>query len=146
ILERPGAAALPYPVGETISRFRDDAYAAEDNLDWTDETIGHAVIALVALAVLLSIDVTITLVALVPLTAVVIIAQRASAALGRYREASSQATSQVTGAIADVLAAVPTLQAAGAESRVVDHFGNLSGRRRRTMLVDRVATQALDAV
>src|SRR5690606_33947052 len=91
ILERPGAAALPYPVGETISRFRDDAYAAEDNLDWTDETIGHAVIALVALAVLLSIDVTITLVALVPLTAVVIIAQRASAALGRYREASSQA-------------------------------------------------------
>ncbi|HET8523366.1 MAG TPA: hypothetical protein VFL82_09040, partial [Thermomicrobiales bacterium] len=37
LLNRPGAAALPYSIGETLSRFRDDAYAAEDCLDWTDE-------------------------------------------------------------------------------------------------------------
>lgn len=69
ILNRPGVAALPYPVDETISRFRDDAYAAEDNLDWTDETVSQAVIALAALAVLLRIDAGVTLAALVPLTA-----------------------------------------------------------------------------
>ena len=40
LLERPGAAALPMPLGEAISRFRDDAYIGEDTLDWTDETIG----------------------------------------------------------------------------------------------------------
>jgi ATP-binding cassette subfamily B protein len=146
ILERPGAAALPFPVGETISRFRDDAYAAEDTLDWTDETIGAALVALVALGVLLWIDVVITLVALVPLVAVVLLAQRASTALGRYREASSQATSQVTGAIADILAAVPTVQGAGAEGRVVDHLRRLGARRRRLMLIDRVATQAMDSI
>ncbi len=146
VLNRPGAAALPFPVGETISRFRDDAYAAEDNLDWTDETIGSAVIALVAVAVLMWVDATITLVMLAPLVAVVIIAQRASAVLGRYREASSQATSEVTGAIADVLAAVPTLQAAGAEGHVVDHIRRLSVQRRRAMMRDRVASKLLDAV
>src|SRR6185312_15445478 len=73
-------------------------------------------------------------------------ARRASAALGRYREASSQATSQVTGAIGDILAAVQTLQAAGAEERTVAHFRRLNTRRRSAMLADRLATQVLDAI
>src|SRR5581483_10102305 len=34
VLARPGASALPFSIGETISRFRDDAYEAEDNMDW----------------------------------------------------------------------------------------------------------------
>jgi ATP-binding cassette subfamily B protein len=146
VLDRPGAAALPWSVGETLSRFRDDAYAGEDALDWTDETIGAALVALVALGVLFRVDAGITLAVLVPLVVVTIVAQRASAALGRYREASSRATSEVTGAIGDLLAAVPTLQAAGAEGRVVDHLRRLNRRRRRAVLADRVATQALDAV
>jgi ATP-binding cassette subfamily B protein len=145
ILDRPGAA-LPWPVGETLSRFRDDAYAGEDALDWTDETIGAAIIALVALGVLASIDWRITLAVLVPLIVVTIVAQRASVALGRYREASSQATSRVTGAIGDMLAAVPVLQAANAEGRAVDHLRRLNRQRRGAVLADRVATQALDAV
>ena len=33
VLDRPGAVALPFGVGETISRFRDDGYLAEDALD-----------------------------------------------------------------------------------------------------------------
>lgn len=146
ILDRPGAAALPWSVGETISRFRDDAYAGEDALDWTDETIGAGIIALAALGVLVWIDWRITLAVLVPLIVVTIVAQRASVALGRYREASSQATSRVTGAIGDMVAAVPVLQAAGAEDRAVDHLRKLNQQRRGAVLADRVATQALDAV
>ena len=146
VLDRPGADALPFSVGETISRFRDDAYAAEDNLDWTDETIGAALIALVALVVLLRIDAGLTLAVLAPMIVVVAIAQRASHALARYRVASSQATSEVTGAIGDVLAAVQTVQAAGAEERVIRHVRRLNTKRRAAMLADRVATAAMDAV
>jgi ATP-binding cassette subfamily B protein len=146
VLDRPGAAALPWSVGETLSRFRDDAYAGEDALDWTDETIGAAVVALIALGVLFWVDAGITLAVLVPLVVVTVVAQRASAALGRYREASSRATSRVTGAIGDMLAAVPTLQAAGAEGRAVDYLRRLNRERRGAVLADRVATQALDAV
>ena len=146
VLNRPGAHALPYSIGETISRFRDDAYQAEDSLDWSDEITGQGLLAVGAFLILLSIDVRMTLVAILPLVVVTVVARRASSALGRYRAATSQATSQVTGAIGDILAAVQTLQAAGAEERTVARFRRLNEQRRRTMLADRLATQALDAI
>ncbi|MGH2532884.1 MAG: ABC transporter transmembrane domain-containing protein [Thermomicrobiales bacterium] len=146
VLARPGADALPYSVGETISRFRDDAYQAEDGVDWSDEIVSQGLFAVVAFLVLLRIDARMTLVAIVPLLVVTVVARRASTALGRYREASSQATSQVTGAIGDIVAAVQTVQAAGAEERTVARFRRLSEQRRSAMLTDRVATQTLDAV
>jgi ATP-binding cassette subfamily B protein len=146
VLSLPGAHALPYSVGETISRFRDDAYQAEDCVDWSDEIAGQGVLAVAALLVLLHIDARMTLVAILPLLLVAIVARRASDRLGRYRAASSEATSQVTGAVGDILAAIPTLQAAGAEERLVAHFRRLSEQRRKAVLADRVATQALNAI
>lgn len=146
VLHRPGAHALPYSVGETISRFRDDAFQAEDSLDWTDEITVQGLFALVAFLVLWHVNARITLVAILPLVLVTVVARRASAALDRYRAASSQTTSQVTGAIGDILAAVQTVQAAGAEERTVAHFRRLNDQRRTAMLADRVVTQALEAV
>ena len=145
VLNRPGAHALPYSIGETISRFRDDAFQAEDNLDWSDEIVGQGLLAVGAFLVLLHINVRMTLVAILPLVVVVAVARLASTALGRYRAASSQASSQVTGAIGDILAAVQTVQAAGAEERTVARFRRLNEQRRTAMLADRLATQALDA-
>ena len=146
VLDRPGAAALPFSIGETISRFRDDAHEAEDNLDWADDILGTGLFAIVAFLVLLHINARMTFVVFLPLVVVVVIARRASTALGRYRAASSQATSQVTGAIGDILGAVQTVQAAGAEERIVAHFRRLNEQRRAAMLSDRLMTQALDAI
>jgi ATP-binding cassette subfamily B protein len=146
VLARPGALQLPFPVGETISRFRDDAYSAEDCIDWTDENIIQGLIALGAVIVLLRIDAGITLAVVITLIVVAAVAQRASLALGRYRAASSQATSEVTGAIGDILGSVPTLQAAGAEARALAHIRRLNDRRRHAMLADRLATRVLEAV
>jgi ATP-binding cassette subfamily B protein len=146
VLVKPGANALPYSVGETLSRFRDDAYQAEDSVDWSDEILSQGLFALAAFVVLVQVNVRMALVAIVPLLVVSALSQRASAALGRYRAASSQATSQVTGAIGDILAAVQTLQAAGAEDRAVARFRHLNEQRRRAMLTDRLVTQVLDAI
>ncbi len=146
VLALPGANALPFSIGETISRFRDDAYEAEDNMDWTDEIISHGLFAIIAFLILMNINVSMALVAILPTIVVAVIAQRASAALGRYRAASSQATSHVTGAIGDIVAAVQTVQSAGAEERVVAHFRRLNERRRNTILADRVVTQAVNAI
>ncbi|MFZ0218166.1 MAG: ABC transporter transmembrane domain-containing protein, partial [Candidatus Dormiibacterota bacterium] len=146
LLDRPGARALSFSIGETISRFRDDAHQAEDHVDWTDEMLGQSLVAAVALGVLVHVNALLTLVVFLPLVVVTAVARRAGGALGRYRAASSQATSQVTGAIGDLLAASPTLQAAGAEERAVAHFRRLNRRRRRAMLADRVATQALESI
>jgi ATP-binding cassette subfamily B protein len=146
ILDRPGASALPFAIGEAISRFRDDAYEAEDNMDWTDEIISQGLFAVAAFVILLYINTSMALIVVLPTVVVTAIAQRASAALGRYRTASSQATSHVTGAIGDIVAAVQTLQAAGAEERIVGHFRRLNERRRSAILSDRVVTQAVDAI
>lgn len=146
ILNRPGAQALPYSIGETISRFRDDAYQAEDNIDWSDEIVVQGLFAVAAFLILLRIDATMTLAAILPLVVVVAVAQRASTALERYRTASSQATSEVAGAIGDFVAAAQTLQAVGAEERAVERLRRLNERRRKAMLADRLATQALSAI
>ena len=146
LLKRPGAHALPYSIGEAISRFRDDAYQAEDAIDWSDEITGQGLLAVGAFLLLLHIDARMTLIVILPLLIVVAVAQRASTALERYRAASSQATSQVTGAIGDMLAAVQTIQAAGAEERIVARFRRLNEQRRRAMLADRVATQLLGTI
>ncbi len=146
ILRLPGAAALPFSVGEAISRFRDDAYIGEDTLDWTDEIIPQGLIALGAVVILVRIDAVITLSVVVPLAIVVLLARRARSALDRYRKASSEATSQVTGAIGDLLGAAVILQAAGAEGRAVDHLRSLNADRRNAVLADRVMTQAYNGV
>ena len=146
LLDRPGALALPYAIGETISRFRDDVDVAEDSLDWTDEIVGQGAIAAVAVAILLATDVGITLAVFVPLILVIAVAQRANAALGRYRAASSQAASDVAGAIGDMLTAVETVRAAGAEERAIAHLRRLNRRRRALTIKDRLATQLLEAV
>jgi ATP-binding cassette subfamily B protein len=124
LLERPGAAALPMPIGEAISRFRDDAYIGEDTLDWTDEIMPQALIAFGAAVILFRVDPAITLAVVVPLAIVMLLVRRAGAAIERFRQASSEATSQVTGAIGDILGATTVLQAAGAEARAVSHPGN----------------------
>ena len=146
LLARPGAAALPYSIGETISRFRDDGYLAEDSVDWTDEIVSNGIFAAVAFAILLSVNARVALIVVLPLIVVVVMTRWASAALGRFREASSEATSQVTGAIGDILTAVQTVQAAGAEARTTAHFRRLNERRRSAMLSDRLAEQALAAL
>ena len=146
VLRRPGATVLPYSVGDTISRFRDDAYLAEDSVDWTDEIVSHGLFALIAFAILLRVNARMALIVILPLLLVVFVARRASAALTRYRAASSAATSQVTGAIGDILAAVQTVQAADAAARTVAHFRRLNARRRSSTLADRLATRALEAL
>ncbi len=146
VLSRLGAGALPYSIGETISRFRDDAYQVEDDLDWTDEIVVQGLFAMAAFLILLHINARMALVAFVPLIIVTAAARRAGGALGRYRAAGSQAGSQVTGAIGDILAAVQTLQAAGAEARAVARFRRLNEQRRTAMLADRLVTQALDII
>ena len=146
LLDRPGALALPYAIGETINRFLDDVEVAEDSLDWTDEIIGQGVIAMIAIVILLSINAGITVVVFAPLILVIAVAQRFSGALGRYRAASSQAASEVAGALGDMLTAVDTVRAAGAEERLIAHLRHLNRQRQTLTIKDRLATQMLEAI
>ena len=145
ILGRPGARAVPYSAGEAISRFRDDAELAEDAISWTLDTIGTAIFAAVAVAILLTISVKITLLVFLPLVSVIAIVQAVSNRLERYRAASRKATGRVTGAIGEIFEMVQAIKVAGAERHVVKHLQTLNDKRRVSMLKDTVLTQMLDS-
>ena len=145
ILERPGARAVPGSPGEAISRFRDDADLAEDAISWTLDMIGTASFAICAIAILLSINVQITLLVFIPMVGVVSIVRAVHNRLEKYRAASRKATGQVTSAIGEIFETIQAIQVAGAEEHVTAHFQTLNERRKATMLKDALLTQLLDS-
>jgi ATP-binding cassette, subfamily B, bacterial len=145
ILERPGARAVPGSPGEAISGFRDDAEIAEDAISWTLDMIGTGLFAVVAVGILLTINVPITLFVFVPLVGIVSIVRAAHNRLEKYRTASRHATGRVTSAIGEIFGSVQAIQVAGAEAHVTEHFQALNERRRVLVLKDTVLTKTLDS-
>lgn len=146
ILKEPGAKAIPCSPGEAISHFRDDVDQSEEAVSWSVDIFGMTCFAVVSCLILIRIDAQMTLLVFLPLVLVVIAAQLATTRLQKYRSASREATSQVTGAISDMFGNVQAIQVAGAEKRVVDRFRELGDNRRKTMLKDKLMTEGLDSI
>ncbi len=146
LLATPGAMALSHSMGDTISRFRDDAYLAEDALDWTNEIVPQVLIACSALGVMFWIDAPLTLLTVGPTVAIILGARLAGRQLSTLRHASSEATSRFTSTVGDVVASAMTIQAAGARDRAVSHIAALAATRRKTTLKDRVVTQGIEGI
>lgn len=146
LLKRAGAASLPGPVGETISTFRDDAEVIEDTLSWSIDQIGIMLYAIVALSIMVSINLRITLFTLMPLALIVWAARFAQGRIKRYREASRTATEAVTGSLGEIFGAVQAIQVAVAEENVLNHFKQINRRRQEATVRERLLTQSLDAI
>lgn len=146
VLTEPGARAIPCSPGEAISYFRDDVDETEEALSWSVDAFGVAVFATVAFFILVDINSTLTVFVFLPLVVVVGLAQLATTRLHKYRAASREATSQVTGAISEMFGAVQAIQVAGAEDRVIDRFRSLNDKRRASIVKDKLFTQMLDSV
>jgi ATP-binding cassette subfamily B protein len=142
----PGAQAVHESPGEMITRFREDVDHTEEAISWTADLAGSAIFAVLAMGILLSIDVTITLLVFTPLVVVVLIAERASSRIRRYRIAARRATGQITGNLGEMFGSVQSIKVAGAEAAMVRHFTELNDGRRTAMVRDRVLTAALESV
>ncbi|MUL35001.1 ATP-binding cassette domain-containing protein [Gloeocapsopsis dulcis] len=153
LLQRPGAQPLstnhkvdPVSPGEVLSYFREDANQVEDNVVGTNEILGEGVFALIALVILLSVNVWLTLFVFLPLVAIAIVIQRAETRIKRYRRASRQATQNVTGLIGEIFSSVQAIQVAGAEQPVLVRFRQLNQQRQRLMVQDQVFTAILNSI
>lgn len=146
ILQRPGAAALPEPPGEALSRFRDDVAQAEDAADWLLDVFGFIVFCISALFTLLSINTKLTVLVFLPLVGVLVVTRIAGNRLQQNRRISRAATARVTGLISEMFGSVQAIQVAGAEDRVIEHFRRLNDQRRRTMLRDRLLNLVVESV
>jgi ATP-binding cassette subfamily B protein len=146
VLTLPGAKALPSSPGEAISRFRDDVEGGTDSMITLNDFIASTVFAIVALTVMLSINVGITLGVFLPLTVVIAVANLASGRIEVYRRASREATGAVTGFLAEVFGAVQAVQVAGADDHVAADLQRLNAGRLRAAVRDRVFDQMLQSI
>ena len=148
ILTDPGPASgrLPGSPGEAVSRFRDDTQDLALVLDvWLDIS-GVAVASAAALAVLLSVDARVTLFAVLPVLAALLLCRELGPRLRAWRAASRQATAAVTGYIGDLFGSVLAVKAAGAEKAALARFEALNAARREAARRDQVGTAVVQSV
>jgi ATP-binding cassette subfamily B protein len=146
ILKEPGARAIPCSPGEAISHFRDDVDHLEETISWSVDAFAMTVFAAVSFVILYQIHPQMTMWVFLPLVVVVTVAQASTTLLHKYRAASREATSQVTGAISEMFGSVQSIQVAGAEERVIERFRSLNDNRRRAVLKDKLFSQLLDSI
>jgi ATP-binding cassette subfamily B protein len=146
ILSRPGAKALPESPGEAISRFKNDAFEIPLFALFLNDLMGNTLFAVIALGVMLSINVQITLVAILPMSVVLVISNLATGRTERYRKATREATGKVMGFLGETYGAVQAIKVAGAEDKVVEHFRTLNEHRRKVALKDRLFEEILRSV
>ncbi|HEX2037255.1 MAG TPA: ABC transporter ATP-binding protein [Chloroflexota bacterium] len=145
LLEASAGRGLPASPGEAVSRFRDDAPAVARFISWTFDPLGQVVFAVVAVAVLVSINHVIAVVVLLPILVVLVVVNRAGRRIQRYRRANQAAIGAVTDLLGEVFGAVEAVRVAGAEGRVVAHLGERNAARRRAALADVLLSQVLRA-
>lgn len=145
ILRGYGRHGLPEPVGETISRFRDDPEGIADALDALCDLIGRSFFAAVAAVVMWQIDPTITAALFVPLVLSSFLAEALGSKIMAYRAASRRATGRLTGFLGELLSAQLAVKVAGAAPHAVAHLVELGDARRRAAVRDSVVGQTLES-
>ena len=148
LFKRPGAelaTSQKTSPGEILNYFRDDAQQIEDTVASINEFFAEAVFAIAALTILLSINASMTALVFAPLCAIALLVQKAEHHIKRYRRASRQATSQVTGLIAEMFFAVQAIKVASAEAPMLRELKTRSDRRQQLAIRDRLFTTLLES-
>lgn len=143
ILNRPGAQSIPGSPGETLNTLRDDVDEVTSVMGWLADQVAIFTYAAIALTLMLRIDVRITLLSLLPLVGVILISRTVASRAERYRKASRQATSRVSGALNEVLGSVLAIKVAGAERHVAEHLDALGKKRQHAIVRDRSLNQLI---
>lgn len=153
ILEMPGARPLPIDEdgramssGQVVSTFRDDTNELVRTITVVEDALGLGITAVISTVIMLRISALVTLGTFVPLAIIIIVARRLGPLAEKYRAASRQATSQVTGVIADMFNGTQAIKLGNAEERIVAHFRRLNDRRRTAIIKDKLLSQLVDAL
>jgi ATP-binding cassette, subfamily B, bacterial len=153
ILRMPGAKALPknqngstMTTGQVISTLRDDVDEMAHSIIIIDDAVALSITALLSFTIMLRINVWVTVGTFIPLAIIIVVAQLLGGRAKAYRQASRQATSDVTGMIADMFNATQALKVGHAEERIINRFRVLNDRRRETMVKDRFLVQFVDTL
>ena len=146
ILRRPGASALPDSPGEAMSRFRNDVFEIPLFALWMNDLLGSVAYCVVAVVVMVQINATITLLAVLPFIVVGFIANTTTRRVEEYRRASRKASGIVSGFIGELFGAVQAVKVATSEKDVIAHLHGLNEERRVVSLKDRLFNEILNSI
>lgn len=132
--------------GEIISYFRDDSRQIEDNVAWVSELLGEGIFAILCFAILLSVNIQMTLFVFLPLVGTIAIIQKVEVQIKRYNKANRKATEKVTGILGEIFSSVQAIKVAGAEQDVLNHFRTLNDKRHQVLVRDSLLNAMLDSV
>lgn len=142
MLARPGAQGLPSTTGDIVNRFRDDVDEVADFfgiyrlLGW----LGECLTATVSLVIMIRINAFVTLWAVTPLVAVILLGQITFSRVQHYRRRSREATGRVVANLTEILGVVQAIKLAGAEKHVLQHMRGLHELRQSETVRDRLFT------
>jgi len=142
-----GAASerLPRSAGEAVTRFRDDV---EDVMWFVDihlDVAGGILFSALALTVMSKIDPLVTLVAIMPLIAVLIGNRILTTRMRGLRRAYREATATTTAFLGELFASTLSVKTGSAEANVVTRLRALNSRRTTTAIRDHVGRESLNA-
>ena len=145
ILQRPGAAPLPEgsSPGEVISRLRDDLQHIGELISWTADPAGQVLAIGVALVTLLRIDVSVALLAMLPIVLIVISVNLLNRRIRQLREANQRSIGTVTGLVGELFGAVQAIKVSGAERNVIAHLARANAIRRSAALRDQLLADVI---
>ncbi|NWG22635.1 MAG: ABC transporter ATP-binding protein [Chloroflexi bacterium] len=130
-LRRPGALPPPVASGEAISRYDDDVAEVCDFPTWIPHVTGETLMFLIAVIIMARIDLTVTLVVVLPLFAVIGIVRAGWTRLLAAWEANRAASDRVIGFLGELFGAVQAVKIAGSVQDVILRLSDLGHQRRR---------------
>jgi ATP-binding cassette subfamily B protein len=125
--ESPGEPALS--PGEAINRLRDDVDETSDFPTWFPDAAGQVGAAAIAVVIMASINLPLTLVIFLPLIGTLVVTGLTWDRMRVYSYASGQAADAVTGFLGEAFGAAQAVKVAHAEADVVAHFARLNAER-----------------
>jgi ATP-binding cassette subfamily B protein len=129
-----------------VVRFTDDVWELMVFMLFFNDAMTGILVATISISILASINLGITLAALMPLVLVGLLANAAAKRIEIYRQASREASGKVTGFIGEFFGAVQAVKVAGAEQNVISHFDRLNDERKRLSLRERLFDRSLDSI
>ncbi len=129
LLRRPGALVPPVSPGEAVNRYRNDVGEVGDFPTWLPDVAGTVLAFVIAVGVMASINLPVTLIVFVPLAGVAIISRLTWARLHRHYAQAGRAADAVTGFLGELFGAVQAVKIAHAEPEAVAHLATLNATR-----------------
>jgi ATP-binding cassette subfamily B protein len=145
IYKQYGANPPPYPPGEAISRFRQDAEIAAYFPIAMADLLNFFLFGFVALLMMLDINSEVTFFIFLPFAFVILLVNAFRRRYAFYRSERRKATGEVTSAVREIFSSIQSIKVNTAEENILKHFERLNNKRAQAAIKDELFHQLLHA-